>query len=42
MKDPPGGALLHEPITGMLLLGLVLVGTGIYLVNSPGGADRAA
>lgn len=28
-----GGTLLHEPITGMLLLALVLVGTGIYLVN---------
>lgn len=37
-----GGALLHEPITRMLLLGLVLVGTGIYLVNRPAGADRAA
>ncbi len=30
-----GGTLLHEPITGMLLLALVLVGTGIYLVNRP-------
>ena len=30
-----GGMLLKEPITGMLLLALVLVGTGIYLVNRP-------
>jgi drug/metabolite transporter (DMT)-like permease len=30
-----GGTLLHEPITGILLLALVLVGTGIYLVNRP-------
>lgn len=30
-----GGILLHEPITTMLLLALVLVGTGIYLVNQP-------
>lgn len=30
-----GGTLLHEPITAMLLLALVLVGTGIYLVNRP-------
>jgi drug/metabolite transporter (DMT)-like permease len=37
-----GGAFLHEPITGMLLLGLVLVGAGIYLVNRPGGAEGAA
>ena len=32
-----GGTLLHEPVTPMLLLGLVLVGTGIYLVNRPAG-----
>jgi drug/metabolite transporter (DMT)-like permease len=31
-----GGVLLNEPITNMLLLSLVLVGTGIYLVNRPG------
>jgi drug/metabolite transporter (DMT)-like permease len=37
-----GGTLLDEPVTGMLLLALVLVGTGIYLVNRPGAADRAA
>jgi len=30
-----GGLLLHEPITGTLLLALALVGTGIYLVNRP-------
>jgi len=30
-----GGTLLHESITTMLLLGLVLVCTGIYLVNRP-------
>jgi drug/metabolite transporter (DMT)-like permease len=30
-----GGVLLNEPITNTLLLSLVLVGTGIYLVNRP-------
>jgi drug/metabolite transporter (DMT)-like permease len=30
-----GGLLLSEPITGGLLLALVLVGVGIYLVNRP-------
>lgn len=30
-----GGLLLNEPMTGMLLLALVLVGGGIYLVNRP-------
>lgn len=30
-----GGTLLQEPITTLLLLGLVLVGTGIYMVNRP-------
>jgi drug/metabolite transporter (DMT)-like permease len=30
-----GGLLLNEPMTGMLLLALVLVGSGIYLVNRP-------
>jgi drug/metabolite transporter (DMT)-like permease len=30
-----GGMLLDEPITGMLLVALALVGTGIYLVNRP-------
>jgi drug/metabolite transporter (DMT)-like permease len=30
-----GGALLNEPITNMLLISLVLVSTGIYLVNRP-------
>ena len=30
-----GGVLLDEPITGGLLLALVLVGAGIYLVNRP-------
>jgi len=33
-----GGVLLHEPITNMLLLSLVLVSTGIYLVNRPAAA----
>lgn len=31
-----GGVLLHEQITTWLLLSLVLVGSGIYLVNHPG------
>jgi len=30
-----GGVLLKEPITNLLVLSLVLVGTGIYLVNRP-------
>ena len=30
-----GGLLLSEPITGGLLLALVMVGVGIYLVNRP-------
>ncbi len=30
-----GGVILNESITGRLLLTLVLVGTGIYLVNRP-------
>jgi drug/metabolite transporter (DMT)-like permease len=30
-----GGLLLDEPITNILLLSLVLVSTGIYLVNRP-------
>jgi drug/metabolite transporter (DMT)-like permease len=30
-----GGLLLNEPITGALLLALVLVGIGIFLVNRP-------
>jgi drug/metabolite transporter (DMT)-like permease len=30
-----GGLLLNEPITGGMLLALVLVGVGIYLVNRP-------
>lgn len=30
-----GGVLLSEPITGGLLLALILVSTGIYLVNRP-------
>jgi drug/metabolite transporter (DMT)-like permease len=30
-----GGLLLHEPITGMLLVALALVAAGIYLVNRP-------
>ena len=30
-----GGLLLDEPITGGLLLAMVLVGAGIYLVNRP-------
>jgi drug/metabolite transporter (DMT)-like permease len=34
-----GGILLNEPITNLLLLSLVLVGTVIYLVNRP-VADR--
>lgn len=36
-----GGVLLNEPISSLLLLSLVLVGTGIYLVNRPApGRDR--
>jgi drug/metabolite transporter (DMT)-like permease len=30
-----GGLLLNEPITNLLLLSLVLVSTGIYMVNRP-------
>jgi drug/metabolite transporter (DMT)-like permease len=30
-----GGVLLNQPITDTLLLTLLLVGTGIYLVNRP-------
>ncbi len=30
-----GGLLLNEPMTSSILLALVLVGTGIYLVNRP-------
>ena len=30
-----GGLLLNEPLTGRLIVALVLVGTGIYLVNRP-------
>ncbi|RJP20054.1 MAG: DMT family transporter [Deltaproteobacteria bacterium] len=30
-----GGTILREPITGKLLIALMLVGTGIYLVNRP-------
>ena len=30
-----GGVLLNEPITKLLLISLVFVGTGIYLVNRP-------
>ena len=33
-----GGVLLNEPLTGGLLLALVLVGAGIYLVNRPNAA----
>ncbi len=33
-----GGLLLSEPITGGLLMALVLVGGGIYLVNRPNAA----
>jgi len=35
-----GGTLLHEPITGRLLLALILVGTGIYLVNRPAASPE--
>jgi drug/metabolite transporter (DMT)-like permease len=35
-----GGTLLDEPITGILLLALVLVGTGIYLVNRPAASPE--
>jgi len=35
-----GGTLLHEPITGILLLALILVGTGIYLVNRPAASPE--
>lgn len=30
-----GGIILHEPITHLLLIALVLVGAGIYMVNCP-------
>ena len=30
-----GGLLLNEPLTGHLIIALILVGTGIYLVNRP-------
>jgi drug/metabolite transporter (DMT)-like permease len=33
-----GGILLNEPVTRMLVLALVLVGSGIYLVNRSGAA----
>ena len=33
-----GGLLLNEPMTNMLLLALVLVASGIYLVNRPAAA----
>jgi drug/metabolite transporter (DMT)-like permease len=33
-----GGLLLNEPLTGMLMLALVLVAGGIYLVNRPATA----
>jgi drug/metabolite transporter (DMT)-like permease len=33
-----GGYLLNEPVTRMLMLALVLVGSGIYLVNRPSAA----
>jgi drug/metabolite transporter (DMT)-like permease len=33
-----GGFLLNEPMTSMLMLALVLVGSGIYLVNRSGAA----
>lgn len=32
-----GGMLLREPITNLLLLSLVMVSTGIYMVNRPAG-----
>ena len=35
-----GGVLLREPITTLLMLALVLVGTGIYLVNQPAGSPE--
>lgn len=35
-----GGLLLKEPITSLLVVALILVGTGIYLVNRPVAADR--
>jgi drug/metabolite transporter (DMT)-like permease len=35
-----GGVLLNEPITNMLLISLVLVSTGIFMVNRP-AADQA-
>ena len=39
-----GGVLLHEPITSSLLLALIMVGTGICLVNRPdaGSWDKAS
>ena len=37
-----GGVLLREPITTLLMLALVLVGTGIYLVNQPAGKAGSA
>jgi drug/metabolite transporter (DMT)-like permease len=33
-----GGIILHEPITRLLLIALVLVGAGIYMVNRPDSA----
>jgi drug/metabolite transporter (DMT)-like permease len=35
-----GGLLLDEPITGGLLLAMILVGAGIYLVNRPNAAEH--
>lgn len=35
-----GGLLLREPITRLLVVALVLVGTGIYLVNRPVDTGR--
>jgi len=36
-----GGLLLNEPISSRLVLALVLVGTGIYLVNRPEGIKKS-
>ncbi len=37
-----GATLLHEPITVTLLLALILVGSGIYLVNRPAASPEIA
>ena len=36
-----GALLLDEPVTGALFIALLLVGSGIYLVNRPGEAHKS-